>query len=87
MFGSSGIRFDAQPVVHSDAELLLASEVALSRLDRHVAEQELDLIEFAAGDVAQPGTGAAEIGGASFSMPACVAAIFTTSQTTFAVMP
>jgi len=49
---SSGIRFDAQSVVHGDSELLLASQVTLSRLDRDVAEQELDLIQFAAGKMA-----------------------------------
>ena len=50
--GSSGIRVDAQSVVHGDSELLLASQVTLSRLDRDVAEQELDLIQFAAGKMA-----------------------------------
>jgi hypothetical protein len=46
---SSGIGFDAQSVVHSDPELLLTAKIALRRLDRHVAEQELNLIEFPAG--------------------------------------
>jgi hypothetical protein len=36
------------PIVHSDSELLFASEVPLRRLDGHVAEEELDLLEFAA---------------------------------------
>lgn len=35
-------------------ERLLAPEVALSRLDGHVAQEELDLVQFAAGKVAQP---------------------------------
>jgi hypothetical protein len=40
---------------------LLASEVALRRLDGNVAEQELDLVEFAAREVAQTRTGSSEI--------------------------
>jgi hypothetical protein len=48
-------------IVHRDSELLFASEVALSRLDGDVAEQELNLIEFAAREVAQAGAGAAEV--------------------------
>jgi hypothetical protein len=45
---SSGIRFDSQSIVHRDPELLFASEVALGRLDGDVAEEELELVEFAA---------------------------------------
>jgi hypothetical protein len=58
---SSGIRFDAQSVVHGDPELLLASKVALSRLDGDVAKQELDLIQFAAGKMAKTGAGAPQV--------------------------
>jgi hypothetical protein len=36
-------------IVHRAPELLLAPEVALGRLDGHVAEQKLNLVEFAAG--------------------------------------
>ncbi len=32
---------------------MLAAEVSLRRLDRHVAEQELNLIEFAADQMAK----------------------------------
>jgi hypothetical protein len=46
---------------HRDSELLFASEVALSRLDGDVAEQKLDLIEFAAGEVAKASAGATEV--------------------------
>jgi hypothetical protein len=35
---SSGIRFDSQVVIHCDPELLLASKVALRRLDGDVAK-------------------------------------------------
>jgi hypothetical protein len=45
---SSAIRLNSQVVVHRDPELLLASATTLRRLDRDVAEQELDLIEVAA---------------------------------------
>jgi hypothetical protein len=58
---SSGIGFDSQSVVHRNPELLLASEVALGRLDGDVAEQELDLIQFAARDVAKPRAGAPQV--------------------------
>ena len=58
---SSKIWFDSQPVVHGNPKLLLASEVALCRLDGNVAEQELDLVEFAAREVAQTRTGSSKI--------------------------
>jgi hypothetical protein len=53
--GSSGIGFDSQSVVHRNSELLLASEIALGRLDGDVAEQKLDLIQFATREVAETG--------------------------------
>jgi hypothetical protein len=56
-FGSSGIRFDAQSVVYSGSELLLAAKVAFRRLDRYVAEQELNLIEFPTRKMAEAGAG------------------------------
>jgi hypothetical protein len=58
---SSGIRFDSQSIVHCNPELLLAPKVALGRLDRDVAEQKLDLIRFAAGEVAETGAGAPQV--------------------------
>ena len=58
---SSGIGFDSQSVVHGNPELLLASEVALRRLDGDVAEQELDLIQFATREVAETGAGAPQV--------------------------
>jgi hypothetical protein len=42
-------------------EFLLASQVALCRLDGHVAEQELDLVEFAVRQVAKAGAGSSQI--------------------------
>jgi hypothetical protein len=50
-----GVRFDPKPVVHGTSELLLAPQVAFRRLDGHVAQEKLDLLEFAAGKVTQPG--------------------------------
>lgn len=46
------IGLDAEPV-HGVSKLLFAPKVALSRLDRDVPEEELDLVQFAAGQVAQ----------------------------------
>jgi hypothetical protein len=47
-------RLDAHSVIDRVAELLLASEVALSGLNGDMPEQELDLIEFTTREVAQP---------------------------------
>jgi hypothetical protein len=48
--------FNANLVVHGESELLFAAEVMFRRLDRDVAEQELDLVELAAGQMTEPGT-------------------------------
>jgi hypothetical protein len=56
-------RFNADLVVHGESELLLAAEVLFRRLDRHVAEQELDLVELAAGQMAESRTCAPQIMG------------------------
>lgn len=45
----SSLWFDADPVIHSRADALLAAEISLRRLDRDVSEQELDLLQFASG--------------------------------------
>jgi hypothetical protein len=58
---STGIGFDSQSVVYSGSELLFASEVALRGLDGDVSEQELDLIQFAAGEMAETGAGAPQV--------------------------
>jgi hypothetical protein len=56
-----GIRsgLDSHFVVDCVTQLLLATEILLGRLDGYVSEQELNLIQFAAGKVAEPGAGAA----------------------------
>ena len=56
--GSSGTGFDSQSVVYGNPELLLASKVAFGCLDGDVAEQELDLIQFTAGEMTETGAGA-----------------------------
>ena len=43
------LRLDADPVVDGVAQLLLAPEITLGGLNRHMTEQKLDLIQFAAG--------------------------------------
>src|SRR5262245_35812710 len=54
-------RLDSDCAVHGNPELLLAAEIHLSRLYRHMPEKELDLIQFAAGKMAQTRTSAPEI--------------------------
>lgn len=58
---SSGIGFDSQSVVHGNPELLRASKVAFGCLDGDVAEQELNLIQFAAGKMAETGASAPQV--------------------------
>lgn len=41
----------------------------LRRLDRHVAEQELDLVELAAGQITETRTCPSQIGGRQFIYP------------------
>ena len=48
-------------VVDRAPELLLAAQVSFCGLDRHMSQQELNLVEFATSEMAQPGAGAPEI--------------------------
>ena len=48
--------FDADLVVHSGSDALLAAEVSLGRLNRDVPEEELNLFQFATRPVTEPGT-------------------------------
>jgi hypothetical protein len=50
-------------VIYGMFDLLLRAQVTLCSLDRYVAEQELDLFEFAASNMASPGAGAPQIVG------------------------
>ena len=51
-----GSRFDPDLVIHGASQLLLTAEVMLGRLDGHMPEQELDLVEFTAGQMTEAGT-------------------------------
>jgi hypothetical protein len=42
-------RFDPDFVIHGNPKLLLTAEVIFGRLDGHMPEQELDLVELTAG--------------------------------------
>jgi hypothetical protein len=46
------LRFDADPIVYRSANPLFAAEISFGCLDRHVAEQELDLLQLSSGGVA-----------------------------------
>src|SRR5262245_8957284 len=48
-----GIWRNSKPIVDGTTQPLLASEIALRRLDRKVSEEKLDLVEFPAGQMAQ----------------------------------
>ncbi|MGH9423662.1 MAG: hypothetical protein ACRD3J_27055 [Thermoanaerobaculia bacterium] len=48
----SGIRFDAKPIVHRTSELLFTADGPLCGLDGDVAQEKLDLLEFATGQMA-----------------------------------
>ena len=67
-------RLDAHPVVDSVAKFLLASEVPLGGLDGDMAKQKLDLIQFTAGEMAEPRAGAPKIVRSKSLMPAREAA-------------
>jgi len=57
------LRFDANAVVYGVLQSLPASQVVLRRLNAHMAKQELDLLQLAAGNVAEPRTCAAQVVG------------------------
>lgn len=55
------LRFNSEPVVDGTPKFLLASEVTLRGLDRHVPEQESNLVQFATGEVTELSAGATQI--------------------------
>lgn len=59
--GWSGLRFDADVVIDSGPQFLLAAEVLLGRLHTDMPEEKLDLLQFASRNVAQTGTGTSQI--------------------------
>jgi hypothetical protein len=54
-------RFYPDVVIHSTANTLLASKIALRGLDRDVPEKELDLFELASCGLAEPRAGPSQI--------------------------
>ena len=58
---NSSCGFYSDMVVHRALKALFASKVLLRSLYRDVAEQELNLFQFASGDMTQSGTRAAKI--------------------------
>ena len=54
-------RLDSESIVDRESQLLLAAEVPLCGLDRHVPKQELNLIQLSASEVTQSRTGAAQV--------------------------
>ena len=72
---STGGGLDAQAVVHGTPEFLFAPKVPLRRLNGHVPEEERDLIQFAARQVAQTAQVRRWSCGASLAMPAEAAAV------------
>jgi hypothetical protein len=45
--GDSGIWFDSDAIIDRRPKPLLAARVSLGRLNRHMSQQELDLLQFA----------------------------------------
>ena len=61
--GQVVVRIEPHVVVHGSGKALAAAEVALGRLHRSMAKQELDLLEFASRCMTQPGAGASQVVG------------------------
>ena len=57
----TGLWLDADVVVHSSANTLLASEVSFRRLDGNVSEQKMDLFQFSARGTTELRAGAPQI--------------------------
>lgn len=51
---SRGVRLDAEPIVDGAPEPPFASQVPLRHLDGDVAQEKLELLEFAARQVTEP---------------------------------
>jgi hypothetical protein len=67
---SRGLRFQANPVIDRVPQALFAPKVSLSRLDGHMAEEKLDLFEFASSLVAESGTGSTQVVKSDCAKPA-----------------
>jgi hypothetical protein len=84
---SSRVGLNVQSVIHGAAEPLLAPEIMFGRPNRYVAEEELNLVQSAARQVAQAGQPVVDRCSASLLVPAAAATFRTTSQSTLAVIP
>jgi hypothetical protein len=69
------------------AEALFASQATLRRLDRNMAKQELDLLQFATSLAAQPSAGLPKIVGVTVERKQFDAACLKMDQITFGVEP
>lgn len=57
----SALRLDADAIIDSAANALLAAQITLSRLDGDVPEKKLYLLQFSTSGMAQPGARSAKI--------------------------
>ena len=55
------VRSEVKKIIYRMSEILFAAEIAFRRLDRCVAQQELNLLQFAAARVAQLRTGSPQV--------------------------
>ncbi len=60
-YEGSAVGLDADQVVDRVSKTLLTAKIPLGRLDGHVAQQELNLVQFPAGIAAQAGTSPSEV--------------------------
>ena len=65
----SRLRFDADPIVHGGMDTLLTAKILLGCLDGDVSEQELYLLQFSAGRVAEPHARTTEVMGCQLFDP------------------
>jgi hypothetical protein len=59
--GARDQRCDLEPIVNRVTQILLAAQISLRGLDRDMAQQELNLFQFAAASVAQLGAGPTQV--------------------------
>ena len=61
LLSSRLVWLQSDPVIYRIAKSLLASQVAFGCLDRDVSQQKLNLLQFAAGLVAESGTCSSQV--------------------------
>jgi hypothetical protein len=82
----SGVLY-TEIVVDGMIEFLLTAQVALRRLDRCVAEQELYLLQFSTRQMAQPGACTAQVRRGKILDSSALRRSFTTCHIAFGVSP